>query len=255
MTIPINKHLLVCDERGTKSMKSRRRTFTLGGIAFRESDQADVISAWENIKQYLCGRKDVELKWSDFFPGHHQKGRLNPLLEQDTSQWRNLAMWALNDLFGQARVFPITTVVRKDRIDEGLLELTRKGKKIIALRFVLGVLLGQFALYLREHTGESGEIWCDELGSQKEQEELENAFASTFDNLEHVLPQFRPYIESVNPSLSFFNSAEKPIIQVADFVSGVIWASSEGDDWFFRKQLEQFAPGRKRTYGIVFLEG
>ena len=248
------KYLLICDERGTKSIKSTRRTFTLGGIALPEAEQANVISVWGNIKQKLCGREDVELKWSHFFPGRHQKSGGNPLLVQDSSKWRQDAMWALDELFGRSDVFPITTIVRKDKVDEGLLELTRKGKKVIAVRLVLSVLLGQFALYLRERNGKDGEIWCDQLGSQKEQDELKTAFADTFNDLENLLPPLRPYVEAVNPHLLFFDSVQKPIIQIADFVSGVIWASAEGDNWFFRKHLEKYAPGRKRTYGIAFLE-
>ncbi len=250
----MTKYLLLCDERGTKSIKSTRRTFTLGGIALPEREQMNVLTVWENIKQELCGQKDIELKWSHFFAGHHQKSGKNPLLNQDSSKWRQDAMWALDNLFDKVNVFPITTVVRKDKVDEGLLELTRKGKEVIAVRLVLSVLLGQFALYLREHDGKDGEIWCDQLGSQLEQDELKEAFAGTSNNLEYLHPPLRPYVEVISPHLSFFDSVQKPIIQVADFVSGVIWASAEGDNWFFRKLIEKYAPSRKRTYGIVFLE-
>ncbi len=250
----MNKYLLICDERGTKSIKSARRTFTVGGIALPEEEQTNVIAIWGDIKQKLCGQKDIELKWSHFFVGHHQKSGENPLLNQNPSKWRQDAMWALEELFGKVNVFPITTIMRKDKVDEGLLELTRKGKKVIAVRLVLSVLLGQFALYLREHDGKDGEIWCDQLGSQQEQDRLQEAFASTFNNLDYLLPLLRPYVEAISPQLSFFDSVQKPIIQVADFVSGVIWASAEGDNWFFSKLLEKYAPGRKRSYGIVFLE-
>lgn len=250
----MSKYLLICDERGTKSIKSTRRTFTIGGFALPEKEQANVIGVWKDIKHKLCGQREVELKWSHFFVGHHQKNGDNPLLNQDSSMWRQDAMWALDQLFTKANVFPITTIVRKDRVDEGLLELTGRGKKVIAIHLVLSVLLGQFALYLREHDGKYGEIWCDNLSSQQEQDKLKTAFASTFNSLENLLPPLRSYVEAINPNLSFFDSLQKPIIQVADFVSGVIWASVEGDNWFFRKHLEEYAPGRKRTYGIVFLE-
>ncbi|MCA9964752.1 MAG: DUF3800 domain-containing protein [Anaerolineales bacterium] len=250
----MKNYLLVCDERGTKSIKSTRRTFTIGGIALPEEEQTNVLLAWSGIKQNLCGRHDVELKWSHFFSGHHQKSGDNPLLNQDSERCRQDAMWALNDLFESANVFPLTVIVRKDNVDDSLLELTRKGKKIISIRFVLSVLLGQFALYLREQDGKKGEIWCDQLGSLQEQNDLKSAFASTFDNLGNLLPPLLPYVKAVNPHLSFFDSSQKPIIQVADFVSGVIWAAAEGDSWFLRKHLEKYTLGRKRTYGIAFLE-
>jgi len=59
----------------------------------------------------------------------------------------------------------------------------------------------------------------------------------------------------IDPKIKFIDSSSEPFIQVADFVSGAIWATSEGDHWFFLNLLEKYAPGKRRTMVFYFLKG
>lgn len=255
MTDGSGNFLLVCDERGTKSWSSKRRTFTFGGFASAETNRQNLIDTWGDIKYQLCGSRDVELKWSHFFPGHHQVTSGNPLRETDFAKWSDLALWSLDTLFDRADIFPITTVIRKDRIQpDDISERTRKGASILDLGMVMPVLLGQFAQYLEEHNGTVGEIWCDRLGSQHEEACLQDHLAALIANVAQLEPDKQRLIERVSTTIHFLDSKEEPLIQMADFVSGVIWAAVEGDEQYLIHRLMDYAPGGKRTYGIAFIE-
>lgn len=206
------KHILACDERGTKSLTSNSNTFTIGGFATRESSRPYLTNTWLKIKKTLCEDSSLELKWMHFFPGHHQSRIQNPLMQ------------------------------------------TPNGNTIISVFQLFGGVLGQFALYLKENRGKNGEIWFDQLGSRKEEAELQAQISKLFKNLALPDDANQRLGKRINPQINFIDSEKEPLIQLADFVSGVIWASAEGDDWFFRKLLEKYAPGKRRTYGILLLE-
>ncbi len=249
------KYILARDERGTKTKTSTRRTFTVGGFATAESNRTRLIYAWEDIRYRLCGDRSVELKWSHFFPGKHQQNSINPLKSKNQTEWPALAIQALEELFERANLFPITTVVPKDRASESLYELTPAGKSVLSLSQILAATLGQFALYMMEKNGQKGEIWFDNLGSEKEEEELQTKFANIFTNLSNLdSPHYQKIVKRISPQIRFYNSKNEPFVQIADFVSGVIGASAEGDNRFFEPFIEKYAPGKRRTYGILTLE-
>lgn len=249
------KYLLVCDDRGSKSWKSASRIYTLGGFAMAETNRKGLIDVWEDIKYQLCGSCDVELKWSHFFSGRHQNTSENPLQETDPTKWSDLALSALETLFDRANIFPITCIVRKDPTQpESMSEQTRKGVLVLDLKMPLSVLLLQFAWYVGENHGVVGEIWCDQLGSRKEEAHLQGEFTAAITDFTAPRPDDQQLIERVNPTIRFLNSKDEPLIQVADFVSGVIWAAAEGDEQYLAARLHDYAPGGKRTYGIVFIE-
>jgi hypothetical protein len=249
-----NRYVLVCDERGSIAWPSRKRTFTIGGFAAKESHRLQLIETWNEIKDTLCGNSVVELKWSHFFPGNHQKNNPSPLLSNNPTEWRTQALWALDRFFENTDVFPITVIVQKDKTASTLFDIKPSGKQVLSIFQLTGAIVGQFALYLQEHDGDYGEIWFDQLSSRKEEERLKAKFQKLFGNLSGVKPEFQPIIRRINPEIKFFDSKFEPLVQLADFISGVFWAASEGDQWFFGQMLEKYAPGRKRTYGILFLQ-
>ena len=246
--------ILACDERGTTSLSSNSRTYTLGGFAADRGIRKQLVETWNQIKVALCGSKDVELKWNHFFPGHHQEKRNNPLQSSDPDEWRDQALWALNELFEQAQIFPITTVIQKGNIKSDF--FLDKNQRLDVYQ-IFAATIGQFSLYLRERNCALGEIWFDQLGSKKEEDRWQNNFTDFRNSLQKSpLPEEnRKLVMRIDPKIKFIDSSSEPFIQVADFVSGAIWATSEGDHWFFLQLLEKYAPGKRRTYGILLLEG
>ena len=175
-------------------------------------------------------------------------------LTNDPVEWREQALWALNELFEQAQIFPITTVIQKNKITtDSLLDENQR----LSVYQIFAATVGQFALYLRERNCVEGEIWFDKLGSAKEEERWQSNFTDFQNSLQNSpLPEAnRKLVMRIDPTIKFIDSASEPFIQVADFVSGAIWATSEGDHWFFLQLLEKYAPGKRRTYGILLLEG
>lgn len=248
-----DKFVLACDEHGTPVWPNPKRTFTIGGFATKLSNRSKLVSVWQEIKDELCVDSSAELKWSHFFPGRH-KG-LNPLKTNKRIERRNQALWALHKLFNEAYLFPITTIVRKDKASSLYKnDKTPKGNNAIDIGNLLAVLLGQFALYLKEFSGQTGEIWFDHLGTRKEEKKLRTEFMNTFGDLSKLPKQNRVHVEKIDLNVKFFDSKIEPFVQLADFVSGVMWAASEGEEWFFLHSMEKYLRGKSRTYGIAILE-
>lgn len=251
----MTKHILVCDERGTTGFSSKSNTFTIGGFAAIESVRPYLVSTWDRIKTKLCGTKNVELKWSHFFPGPHQQA-YNPLLSSNPTQWREQALWALNEIFDDVHIFPITTIVRKDKVKGSDLIVTRSGKDYLDEHRIFAVTIGQFATYLKDHKGKHGEIWFDKKGSAKE----EQRWQANLTTLHRTLPQSpmspenKAFVLRVNSQIKFYDSKAEPLVQVADYVSGLIWAASEGDEYFLKSIINKYGLGKRRTYGIFIVE-
>jgi hypothetical protein len=254
--MPFFGAVLACDDRGTTNPYSGSNTYAIGGFASHISQHPRLIRAWRAVKEELCGSSEVELKWSHFFPGAHQVNSHNPLLSENSDAWRSQAIWALGRIFSQTAAFPITTVVRKDSLNEGMLGKTPKGKTVIDIGLVFAAVQGQFALYLKQHRLPKGQIWFDQLGSMAEQERFQEGLLNFYDSLDTAaMPKARVrLVRKIDPHVQFKDSNESEVIQIADFVSGVIWAAAEGDTVFLEMLLEAYAPGGKRTYGIVIVE-
>lgn len=252
----IKDAVLACDDRGTLSPSSGSKTYAIGGFACTLKQHISLIQSWNIVKHELCGTSDVELKWSHFFLGQHQDKSSNPLVSKDSSVWRDQAIWALREIFSNSTAFPITTIVRKEKLGTRLLSKTPKGKNVIDIGLVFAAVLGQFALYLGQNNVSKGEVWFDNLGSFVEQVRFQDSITAFYESLDSAAIPIKniDLSKRINPRIRFLNSADSEIIQLADFVSGVIWAAAEGDVWFLSKLLEEYAPGGKRTYGIVIIE-
>lgn len=201
--MPNSTYIMACDERGTTRWPSSSKTWAIGGFIVGKSNKESAIVAWDKVKRQLCGQADVELKWSHFFSGYHQKSG-NPLISTDPDEWRQQAKWALSTLFSSSQMLPIATVVRKDRgSNDMFMEIREDGVKILEREVLWVGIVGQFATYL-EHFKTSGEIWFDQLGSRSE----EDRWQATWKRLRNKeWPNKSPYqkrLKRIAQDLRFF---------------------------------------------------
>jgi hypothetical protein len=72
---------------------------------------------------------------------------------------------------------------------------------------------------------------------------------------QHPIPNqlFRDSLKRIAEPIAFLDSAHEPMVQIADFVSGVIWAAAEGDEAFLLLYLRDYFPWGKRTYTFMYL--
>jgi len=250
----LSRHfILACDERGTTRWPSPTNTWALGGLIFEKEEHQRLVGIWSDIKIKLCGDANLELKWSHFFPGKHQGKMNNPLLSEDPQEWRNQALWALNELFKKTNALPLTTYVRKDKSTDDVFRITPDNRKVLNIGVIWVGVLGQFALFLKEKNS-TGEIWFDNLGSENEQDRKQQEWLRLRDGDWPVNPEYQLLLKPIASEFRFVDSKDEPIIQIADFISGITWAASEGDEFFLLKTLEKFMPKGKRTYRLLKIE-
>ena len=247
------KYILACDERGTRRWPSRTRTWTIGGFIVESSRRHQLASRWAAVKVRLCGTEDVELKWSHFFAGGHQDPESNPLLSADTHEWRQQAKWAVSELVVQSHLVPVATVVRKDRASDEAFVTAETGRRLLDTdTFWVGVL-GQFALFLEQNRA-TGQVWFDQLGSRREESRKQTSWQQLRDGEWPIKTRHQRMLRWVERELRFLDSATEPLVQAADFVSGVIWAAAEGDEEFLLSSLESYFPTGPRTFTLLPVE-
>jgi hypothetical protein len=216
-----------------------------GGVIVENKVVSSVVSTWHDVKNELCGATDCELKWSHFFEGSHQESVNNPLLSKDPSEWRKQALWAVDSLISTKAVVPVNTYVQKDRASDSLIRETRRGKQALDTELLsIGPLL-QFALYLWQNESE-GEVWLDCLGSRNEETRRQELWIEQRNKNDRT-----GKLKRIVRELKFFDSAEEELIQVADVVSGVLWAASEGDDEFLGSLLKKYFPKMVPKYVLM----
>jgi hypothetical protein len=225
----------------------------MGGFIIEASKRGALVSTWKRVKLQLCGDQDSELKWSHFFPGHHQEKEPNPLLSTEAQEWREQASWAVSELFSAAGILPVNVVLRKDRASEAAFNTTADGRQVLDSNTLWVGVLGQFALFLKEHSA-TGEVWFDQLGSRAEEARKQADWENLRDGEWPVNPENQALLKRIASTLSFFDSQAEPLVQIADFVSGVIWAASEGDEQFLLEALDEYFPRGPDTYTLLKLE-
>jgi hypothetical protein len=248
------KYILVCDERGTTRWPSRTKTWALGGFIIDSRRQGAVVSAWKEVKRQLCGDSSYELKWSHFFPGRHQDRETNPLISDGPKEWREQASWAIGRLFEVPGIVSINTYIRKDEASDAVFkkddEMPEKGYRVLDIDTLFVGVIGQLALFLMEHRAR-GEIWFDKLGSQAEEQRRQDSWQQLRDGEWKVHPENQKVLKRISPDIKFFDSQTTPLVQVADFISGVIWAASEGDEVFLLQALSKYFPTGPSTYTLL----
>jgi hypothetical protein len=114
-------------------------------------------------------------------------------------------------------------------------------------------VIGQFALFLKEHDSR-GTIWFDQFGSREEEARRQADWVRLRDGDWSLNPENQVVLQRIAPALKFFDSQTEPLVQIADFVSGVIWAASEGDDEFLLSTLTTYFPKGPHTCTLVHYE-
>ena len=239
MTTP-ERHILVCDDRGSHRLESAAGTYLLGGFTAPETQSSHIVVTWNNIKRRLCGSDAVELKWRDFFADPTVES--NPLhLYPSQLTRRTEAILALHELFSQTAIIPLIARTHKPTASDSvyLTRISSRGNRILDEQPLFTALIGLFANYLHEVRASSGVVWHDRLGSENEHKGRQEEFAALLHYAASpansvLAPQYRERIEKIEPQLHFFDSATTPVIQVADFVTGPMWAASEGDSVFLQ---------------------
>ena len=66
-----------------------------------------------------------------------------------------------------------------------------------------------------------------------------------------VRPENQLLIKRISSKLKFLDSKNNSLIQVADFMSGVIWAASEGDERFLIEAFSKYLPAGPRTSTLL----
>lgn len=248
------KYLLVCDERGTTRWPSATKTWAMGGFIIDSRRQNAVVHVWREVKRLLCSDIARELKWSHFFPGRHQERGTNPLVSDDPDKWREQAAWAIDKLFEVPGIVPVNMYVRKDEASNSAFEdfgdTAERPYKVLDIDTLFVTIIGQFALFLMERRA-TGEIWFDSVGSRKEEERKQESWRQLRDGEWAVEPHNQRHLKRVSPEIKFVDSQENELIQVADFISGVIWAASEGDERFLLQALSKYFPGGPQTYTLL----
>lgn len=228
---------MACDERGTRNWPSTSSTWAFGGYIVKKSKLKELFKTWNQIKLSLCGSSEVELKWSHFFPGRHQKNDDNPLLSNKAENWRNELFSALDIICALDTFTPVTVISRKNQIEKEeydfYFEKSKKENLLLQDELLKVGVYGLFALYLSKVKGK-GELWMDKLGSKKEQERLQTSWKNLRNNpiQKKKFPEYFKMTQRISGTIKFFDSSEEPAIQIADFLSGVIWAAAEGDQSF-----------------------
>lgn len=242
-------YILACDERGTTRWPNATRTWTLGGFITKNHNWDNLQEIWTNIKLHLCGDANPELKWSHFFPGFHQSKGANPLLSNDPQEWREQANWALTQLFS-TDVYPVIIIIRKDKASSSVFKVSPKGKQFLDIDTIWTSVLGQFALFLEQRQA-TGQIWFDQLGSRVDEARKQTSWSELRDIPWALVTDNQARLQRIAPTLYFFDSKAEPLIQIADFISGVFWAASEGDQQFLLQNIDKYFPSGLQTFMLI----
>jgi hypothetical protein len=248
------KWIFICDDRGTTSWPSPTKTWALGGIVIDHRRRQAVVSAWTSVKRELSMDSSCELKWSHFFPGRHQERGTNPLISHDPQEWREQASWAIARLLDVPGIVPLTMYVAKDEASDAVFKrakgMSQQEHRPLDTDMLFLGPIGQFAVFLMEHGG-TGEIWFDRLGSEGEERRRQEAWQQLRDGEWKGNPRYQKVLKRMSRQIKFLDSRANPLVQVADFVSGPIWAASEGDQSFLLRALHKYFPTGPSTYTLL----
>jgi len=234
-------YIFACDEHGDPGWPGGSKIFLFGGFAIESQNRSKLVSAWNRIKLNLCGNEECELKWSHFFYRRHKK---NPLLSKDRWVRRQKARWALSKVFNMPRIFPINAYVIKEGKSD-IHFVIKNGKKNLDIEAFWFGFLAQFALFLEEHKAR-GEIWSDKLTDIKREVKRQVSWEQIRKN--------QPKVQRIAHTIRYLDSKTEPLIQVADFVSGVIYRAVNEDMEFLNGFFDQYFPEGLRTYKLLRMD-
>lgn len=252
----MDRYLFVADEIGTPGISPViSNTFVFGGYVVNENEVQKALEAWWKIKLEICGRKNVELKWKHFFVDEHDPKFSIPLKVKNKAGRRQLASLALKDLFNKSPLLPLIAIARKDRATDALIVKSRKGKDKIDYDKMWFGPIGMFGTFLHLKKAK-GKMYFDHLSPNQEKERQESWSNQLQKIREREIPeelyQNLQKLLCIDERITFLDSQKYEIIQIAEFISGVIWNASEGDEEFLANFEKEY--GRKaESFGLGIL--
>jgi hypothetical protein len=248
-------YLLVCDDRGTTRWPSKSKTWCIGGYVIPYWNRYQLIEVWRSVKDELTADPSSELKWSHFFSGPHQEFSENPLISKNQIIWREQAKWALDQLTDVTGLVPINTRVRKDQASDELFvdfwnASEHKNYRVLDIDTLWIPVLGSLALLLRQKRS-LAEVWFDQMGSRSEEERRQVSWLELRDGEWKVNLENQQMMKAISPEIRFYDSRKSDLVQIADMISGVIWAASEEDEEFLQSLLEKYFPLGMPSYTLV----
>ncbi len=205
--------------------------YVSGGFVVPVSELDQLQTQWRIIKQRFLKDPGDELKWSHFFI----RAKNSPLNVDEPFERRKLILKILEVLFGQSSMLPLLYVARKERMkvtdDNMWLTKSHSGSYKLNTEFLLISNLARFAVYLRLHRG-IGEVWFDQLGSQKEEERFQKVLTNVLTEV-HDSPAFsdenRHATLQIMPKITFLDSKTSEAVQIADFICGALFRGARGN--------------------------
>ena len=204
------------------------------------------------IKEKLAEETIYELKWKHFFV------ELDPLnLNLNQKARRQIAAFILKGLFETATLMPLVSVVRKDKTAGDLVIRTKSGgNKLDENSFWLSTL-ALFGLFL-DRKNAKGRIVFDSLNPSQEKERQdiwsEQLRGITQNNLPEGVFKNLKKLLLIEEKITFANSSNSNLIQIADFFCGIVWRAAEGDEELFSAFHSEFGEKAEREgLGLIHL--
>lgn len=243
------EYTLYIDESGNMGASHNQSNgFVFGGYVINKKDESIAIRTWRELKTELCGSDNVELKWNHFFKSFPD----NPLIAKSTKDKREAGINLATRIFEDIPLIPNLEVIRKNRASEAVFTVSKKGNSKIDLNVLWVAPVGAFAGFLSRRKS-VGKIVRDKVsGLAEEQKWQEN-----WTNL-RIAVQGQPQdklLSLIDEEITFVDSANHDLIQIADCICGIIFSASIENEAFLYPVFAYFEQATKNHgMGIIKVE-
>jgi len=255
----MERYILAGDEAGNPGISPKTsNTFVYGGYVISEDNVNIAIRAWRKVKDEFCGDESVELKWKHFFIEENHP-LPNPLLFSNRIAREQLANIVLDYMLKEAPIMPVAVYSRKDKATDDFIIESKKGNRKINDDDVWLMPVAQFATFLNAKNAK-GRLCFDKLGSEKQMERRQLSWSNIIMAIrneeypENALINRRKLL-SIDDTIDFLDSTDEEIIQIADFVCGVIWTAWEVNGSYLERLLNKYGDNATlQGLGIASIE-
>lgn len=230
-----NQHyLLYADESGNPGMSTRNAVWAFGGVVVAKNNVPALENIWGNWKTELCQNPYADLKWRHFF----SNGAQNPLRETSLTKRFHLARELVTVIFAEKLLQPALVVMHSKWVKSpDLLVRSKTGNMKVNDAVCTLPLYTQFAKYLDEHHA-TGQIVYDKLGGQHLEHNRQELWA---DFRAHVFEdEAHADLKRIDTEIQFAQSAETPLVQMADCVCGIVSTMGRHDERFLTTILQDY---------------
>ncbi len=232
--MPNQHYLLFADESGNPGMSTRNAVWTFGGVVVAKDNVPSLESIWGDWKAELCHKPQADLKWRHFF----SNGSRNPLREPSLTKRFHLAKELVTTIFAEQLLHPALVVMHSKWVKSpDLLVRSKTGNMKVNDAVCTLPLYTQFAKYLDEHHA-TGQIVYDKLGGQhleNNRQELWADFRAHF-----VEAETHADLKRIDTEIQFAQSADTPLVQMADCVCGIVSTIGRHDERFLSTILHDY---------------